>query len=181
MKKITFIALLIAISISVNAQNVFKFGVAGGLNVSKIASSNDSKSLIGYHGGLITEIKLPIELGVEADVLLSTKGGAIEVLSQDNLDYKLMYLDIPVVVKLYMLKVINIQAGPQFSYLLSAKFDGVDVKDNLNASDIAIVGGLGLDVTKIHAAIRYNYGLTNIGAGDGKNNVIQVSLGFWIK
>lgn len=185
MKKITLIALLASISFSVNAQNVFKFGIAGGLNISKMNAETSSKSLTGFHGGLITEIKLPIELGVEADVLISTKGGVYEGYDSNfqpkDVDFKLMYVDVPVLAKLYILKVINIQAGPQFSYLLSAKYDGIDVKDNFNSMDIAVVAGLGLDVSKLHGAVRYNYGVTNIGPGDRKNSVIQVSVGYWIK
>ena len=187
-KKVIFFSLLIAISISVNAQNIFKFGLAGGLNVSKITSDKDSKTLNGFHGGLISEFKLPIKLGFEADILYSTKGGVYDGfntnLQPTDWNYIISYIDVPIVAKFYILKVMNIQAGPQFSYLLSGKYDGTDVKDDLKSIDMAIVAGLGLDVSKIHVAIRYNYGLTNISNlsnGDGKNNVIQASLGFWIK
>lgn len=184
-KKTFLIALLAFFGTIVNAQNVFKFGVAGGLNLSKINSEESSKSITGFHGGLITEIKLPIELGVEVDVLYSTKGGTFEGLNSKletvELKNELTYIDIPVVAKLYILKVLNLQAGPQFSYLMGAKFDGTDNKENLNSIDLGIVAGIGLDITKLHTAVRYNYGLTEIGAGGGKNNMIQLSVGFWIK
>lgn len=185
MKKITIILLLIAGNLSMNAQNLFKFGVAGGLNVSKITSDKDSKTLNGFHAGLITEVKLPVTFGFETDVLYSTKGGVYDGFNNNleptDWDYNLSYVDVPILAKLYILKVINIQAGPQFSYLLSGKFNETNVKDDLKSMDISAVAGIGVDVTKIHVAVRYNYGLTNIGDGDGKNNVIQASVGYWIK
>ena len=59
--------------------------------------------------------------------------------------------------------------------------NGTDVKDNLNSLDLAAVAGIGLDFSKLHTAIRYNYGLTKIPMVVKKNNVIQISVGFWIK
>lgn len=183
-KKVLF-ALFAFLGTTLQAQNVFKFGVAGGLNVSNISSEQSSNSTKGFHGGLITEIKLPVELGFEVDVLFSTKGGSYDGLNANletvELKNELTYVDVPIVAKLYILKVLSLQAGPQFSYLMGAKFDGTDVKDNLNSLDLAAVAGIGLDFSKLHTAIRYHYGLTKIADGGGKNNVIQVTLGFWIK
>ncbi|MCB0380178.1 MAG: PorT family protein [Flavobacteriales bacterium] len=184
MKQTTLILILLLTVVTVKSQSVFRWGLVGGINASKVVSDTKTKSLNGYHGGLIAEIKTPTDWGFEVDALMSSKGTRIEGLNSNLetalLDYKLNYLDFPVLVKKYFLSVINVQAGPQFSYLLSANYDGNDVKSNLHSFDLAAVVGLGIDVKVAKASIRYNYGLTEIGKGDGHNSVLQITLGIWV-
>tara|TARA_B100000809_G_C14867897_1_gene434446 strand:- start:181 stop:723 length:543 start_codon:yes stop_codon:yes gene_type:complete len=180
MKKIKglLIVALIITATSANAQ--FKFGLGGGVNYANLSGDvSGTSSLIGFNGGFMIEVKLPVKLGFEADVLFSTKGAKIA--GSDGI--KLSYIDMPVVMKIYMVKVISFQLGAQYSMLLSAKSFGSDVKDQLKPSDLSAVLGLGVDVLKVHASVRYNYGLASIdsGAADLKNNMVTLSLGFWIK
>lgn len=185
MKKLIFIPIFF-IAFFANAQ--FKFGVGGGLNMASFsgdgATGLDGK--IGINAGLLMEVKLPIELGVEADVLYSTKGG-----SNSSTDVRLAYFDVPVVAKLYMLKVINLQLGLQGSFLMGAEqdfdFGGVsqssDIKDQLKGIDMGAVIGFGVDVSKFHASARYNLGFASIddNGGDIKNNMLTITLGIWLK
>lgn len=168
----------------VKSQAVYRWGLVGGINASKIVTDTRTKSLNGYHGGLIGEIKNQTNWGIELDALVSSKGTRVEDLKSNLettiLDYKLTYLDFPVLVKKYFLTVINVQAGPQLSYLVSANYDGTDVKSNLNSLDLALVAGLGIDVKVAKASIRYNYGVTEIGNNSGKNSVLQITLGIWV-
>lgn len=187
MKKTIILLVALSAILPTFGQGTFKFGISGGLNVADI-SSDKTASLIGFHGGILTEVKFPVELGVEGGLLYSMKGAKVEGnnnnpfnLQVEEVDYRLSYLDVPMVVKLYLLKVLSIQGGPQFSYLLSADYDGNDVKDNLNSADVSAIVGLGVDVSKFRASVRYNFGLTEIADGVGKNNVIQATVGFWIK
>lgn len=183
MKRIVFIIFLFA-GFMAKSQSIFRWGLVGGINASKIVADTKTKSLNGFHAGLIGEIKTPIHYGFEADVLISSKGTAVEGLNA-NLEntifyYKLNYLDCPILVKRYFLKVLNVQAGPQFSYLLTANFKDEDVKSKLNAFDLALVAGLELDAKVAKASIRYNYGITEIGEMNGINSVLQITLGIWI-
>ena len=172
-------------ALSANAQ--FKFGVGGGLNLASLSGSDvggGASSIMGFNGGVMMEVKLPIKLGFEADVLFSTKGSSLEFdPTFPAVDYKLSYIDLPVVMKIYMAKVVSFQLGAQYSMLISGKFDGDDVKDQLKPSDMSAVFGLGLDVLKLHASARYNYGLTSIdnNGADVKNTMITFSVGYWIK
>jgi hypothetical protein len=195
MKKIILLLAISASILSIKAQGTFKFGIAGGANIADISSETKTKFLPGFHVGFISEIKLPVKLGVEIGALYSVKGAkfdfdydfiAIDPINLDPAipkdgDMVLTYIDIPVVAKIYTFKVMSFQLGPQVSYLISAKYDGNDAKEGLNSVDIGAVAGLGLDVSKFHASVRYNFGLTEISEGAGKNNVIQATLGFWIK
>jgi hypothetical protein len=184
-------ASLLICSFMVNAQAKFKLGVGGGVNFANFSGSNVSgtKGFTGFNGGLITEIKLPIKVGVEADVLFSTKGAKHIVFPSDlpegsigTFDYKLSYIDIPIVLKIYMLKVINLQLGAQYSILMNAESVGSSIKDLFNSSDFSAVIGFGIDVKRFHFSTRYIYGLTGISEGsDTKNKMLTLTVGFWLK
>jgi len=182
--KRVLLIVLVMTAFSANAQ--FKLGVGGGLNMSNFGGSDVSNtdSRLGFNGGFMVEIKLPVKLGFEADILFSTKGASVNFdPTFPAADYKLSYIDVPVVVKIYMAKVLSFQLGGQYSMLISGKFAGTDVKDQLKSSDLSAVVGFGLDVLKVHTSVRYNYGLTSIDdtGSDVKSNMITLTLGVWIK
>lgn len=188
MKKIILALVVVATTLTINAQGTFKFGIAGGANLADISLERETTLLPGFHAGLKFEIKLPVKLGIELGALYSVKGASYEQTnilpvgtSTEQVDIVLSYVDLPLVAKIYTFKVLSFQLGPQVSYLISAKNDGVDIMDDLNSTDFGAVIGLGLDVSKLHMAVRYNLGLTEISENSGKNNVIQATLGFWIK
>jgi len=92
-------------------------------------------------------------------------------------------MTIPVMVKLYLAAGLNLQAGPQFGFLTSAKFDTQDIKNSLKSSDISANFGLGWDLPfGLTVDARYNLGLSDVSDGltadDLKSRVIQVSLGY---
>lgn len=188
MKKTILVLAVLVTALTIKAQGTFKFGIAGGANLADISLERTTKLLPGFHAGLKSEIKLPVKLGIEIGALYSVKGASYEKTnilpvgtSTEQVDIVLSYVDVPLVAKIYTFKVLSFQLGPQVSYLISAKDDGVDIKEHLNSTDFGAVMGLGLDVSKLHMAVRYNLGLTEISEGSGKNNVIQATIGFWIK
>lgn len=167
-----------------NANAQFKFGLGGGVNYANFSGSDvaGSNSLMGFNGGVMMEVKLPVKLGVEADILFSTKGANYSFFTLSE-NIRLSYIDIPVVAKVYMMKVVSLHLGAQYSMLASANFAGDDVKDQFNSGDLAAVVGVGIDVSKLHFSARYNYGLSSIdkGGADVKNNMLTLTVGFWLK
>lgn len=185
MKK--FYTLLVALVLvgGMSAQAQLKFGIKAGANFSKLTSTDPAdqfENLTAWHGGLMAEIKMPI-IGIEVDALYTQNGtkfdtgGAIE-------DLKNTYIAIPVVAKFYILKVLNIHAGPQFSFLTSSKLGDLDFKDQLESSDLHIVFGAGVEVGPLHGSLRYNLGVKDISldsVSDIKNNTVMISVGIWLK
>jgi hypothetical protein len=94
--------------------------------------------------------------------------------------------------KLYTVAGINLQVGPQFGFVQSAKVEFEDangnvttqsVKDELKKSDISAALGVGWDLPfGLSIDGRYNLGLSDINDASGaesiKNQVWQVSLGY---
>lgn len=80
-----------------------------------------------------------------------------------NTNFKLNYLNIPVLAKYYITDAFFVEAGPQIGFLLSAKSSGVDIGDLYKSTDYGLNLGLGYNFTEnISGNVRYTIGLTDI-------------------
>jgi opacity protein-like surface antigen len=182
-KTILFTVLLVAISMNMQAQLV-KFGIKGGVNYanqngSDITVNGDNyqtDAITSYHAGLIAEIKLVDSFSIQPELLYSTQGASYKNATEEFRN-ELGYLSIPVLAKINLNKFVSLELGPQASFLLSER-NNFDVKD-ANTFDFAVVGGLGLNITKnLFIQGRYGLGLTDASKdAEVKNSVVQVSAG----
>ncbi len=117
---------------------------------------------------------------------------------EDNSGMKLDYLNVPILVNVYLFKGFAIKAGIQPGFLLSAKdvedvtgkgvaagYDkhaSTDIKDYCNKVDFSIPVGISYEFNNgIVIDGRYNFGLANIAKEDGvsaKNSVFQLGVGY---
>ena len=207
-------ALLASALSGANAQSAtVQFGLKAGLNLSvldgQINQSANFKPGVVLGGFLRWR---PTErIAIQPELVFSQQGSK---LTANYLGHKaeekvrLNYLNIPLLAKVYLGKVVNLQVGPQFGLLLSGQRTGqngyytgsngsgyftedVDVRDSYK-NDFALCGGIGLDLPNgLLVAARINYGLSNIDnddntlyirhaldLGDLHNRTIQVSLGY---
>lgn len=184
-------AFIVLISVSTLAQAKFMMGLKGGLNFSSVdvaaTPMENYKSSTGYHGGLFATIKVA-KIGVHAEALFSKQGYIKKTVSGEDLfDYR--YVNIPIIVKWYILKGFNIQVGPQIDMLSSAVLVEVDGtrKDQVNVSQPKVwnlCAGIGIDLPfKMNIDARYIIGLTEVNnvttaTSAIKSRVIQVALGY---
>ena len=81
MKKVlSLIALLIAMTLSLQAQGV-KFGLKGGLNITKMSLSKDvfsSDNRAGFYVGPSSKVSLPLGFGVDIAALYDQRSADIE-------------------------------------------------------------------------------------------------------
>jgi len=79
--------------------------------------------------------------------------------------------------RIHMGKIVSLDFGPQFSYLLSKD---IDFDTDVNEFDFAAVGGLTFNVTEnLFVQGRYVLGVTEISKNANvKNSVGQLSVGF---
>jgi Outer membrane protein beta-barrel domain len=185
MKKAYFIAILLLLVGSFNAHAQLKLGLKGGLNLPSINAQGGSISLdaaTGWHGGGMVELKLPI-IGIQADVLYSQVGISNIDLAGVIGDLKHTTLDIPIVAKLYLLKIFTIQLGPQFKFVTSSKIGDFSVKDQIDNNTVDLVAGLGVNLGPLDIHGRFIFpSTTNISSlGEYKSSNIQLSVGFWLK
>lgn len=187
MKKIVLLCSMLCIALLSHAQVSLKFGVKAGLNVSDYTADAASitQSLTGVHAGVLVRLKVLGMLAIQPELLYSTQGakydfsiGSIAMQGKE----KTSYLAIPIMVKFYPLMGLNLQAGPQLGFLLSAKTNGEDVKDTYKSTALSFQLGAGYDFDfGLGIDARYGIGLTNIADAGGavmKNNVFSVGASY---
>ena len=179
MKKTILLLCIVAINCTLFGQRI-DIGIKGGVNFSRLEIPDISTSQkTGYHLGAYSLFKFG-KLGIQPEFIFSQQGSKVDL---GHWDVK--YVNIPVILKLYLAAGFNLQAGPQFGFLNKAELDGNSIEDNIKKSDVSIGLGLGWDAPiglKLDA--RYNMGVTDNSDDPAyetiKSQVFQLSLGFRI-
>ncbi len=183
-KNILFVLLLV--STASFAQH-FELGAKAGVNISNFSGASNeadlkAKSLIGFHAGGFVSLFLGNNFAIQPEVLLSTQGAKLEQTGSET-DYKLTYINVPVMLKYRSNGGFYIEAGPQIGFKVNEKVDGTS-EDFAKSTDLSIAGGLGYhSPIGLGIGARYTAGLSKLGdfnasttKPDWKNGVIQVSL-----
>ncbi len=206
-KLLLFAAVAVFAFTNVNAQEV-KYGVKAGVNFASIGGDSfegvSTSSLTAFHVGGVAEIVISEKFSVQPELLYSSQGGKREYSETDGdftfsatEDVKLDYISLPIMAKYYVAEGFSIEAGPQISFLTSAKVDfeetfegqtesgSEDIKDSVKSTDFGLGIGAGYKMDSgLNFALRYNLGLSNANDGEGsdefknQNNVFQVSVGY---
>ena len=182
-------ALLIAVSISANAQ--FSLGIKGGVNYSSLNSdSYRSSNVTGYEAGLFARVGGAVYL--QPEVYLNSTGG--EIHSNDNtVSGKVTFtnLSVPLLVGLrFGPKNLNfrVMAGPVYNNVLSrnenfstsfnAAFNNIG---NYNNNNFGYQAGAGIDLSAISVDFRYQGGFSDVNSNyNQRQNIWAVSLGIKI-
>ena len=179
------------------SQAQLAIGIKAGPNFAtidtKASAGENYKNRTGFHGGAFVLIKAA-KIGVQPEVIFSQQGSKVKI-NGENFESNFSYMNIPIILKLYTVAGINIQAGPQFGFVTSGEapiedqfgvYNVEDVKDRMKKSDFTLALGLGWDLPfGLTVDARYNLGLSKIydqappqQTGEAKNQVFQLSLGY---
>jgi hypothetical protein len=179
MKKLILVAIAIFIGTMSFSQEL-DLGVKAGVNFSQISDIDNLSSKTGFQAGVFAGIKFTDKIGIQADVLYSQQGAEF-----DAGKFDLNYVNIPIVAKIYIIKGLNLQAGPQFGFIVKDEVyqpgnGGGLFKEDAEKSDISGVVGAGYDLPfGLRLDARYSFGFTDaLGYTDSKNNVFSVALGY---
>lgn len=187
MKKI-FLTLSMCSLLSLGAFAQLSGGLKAGVNIANQKWSSGGFSVspsskVGFHVGGYLSAMLGDKIGIQPELLFSTMGSKGDFFDTGEQTLDMNYITIPVMVKIGLGEMFNLQAGPQFGYLLSAKSDGEDIKDSFKSLDLGAAFGVGVDISKVTAGVRYYLGFANqldeADAGDLKitNNAVQIYVG----
>ncbi len=193
MKKELLVLLLMFIFTGLHAQSLFELGAKAGLNLStqttKGAATNvDSQFKPGFHAGAYGNFFFLEKVAAQVELMYSRKGSKWSdpyFSGQDNLSY----VDIPVLVRFQVLDLVNVYAGPQFSFMTCAKQipdgeEAIDASGYYKSTDFGVVVGAELNLSmKLSIGIRYIEGFSvttesTYYIDQWKNRVIQVSLSY---
>ncbi|MDA0176457.1 porin family protein [Mesoflavibacter profundi] len=210
MKKLILCAVALISGLTVaQAQSDSKavqLGIKGGLNSSTISGDDigELKSRTSFNAGLVAEIPFSERVSFQPEVFYSGQGFDIQENDQDNIfdtddnvEYQLDYIQVPLLLKVYLVEGLSVEAGPQFGFKIHEEIDfepnndGGDIEIDSNDSNVKDLDtGIALGTAYkfdngFFLSGRYTFGLTNIfedGTAfenvDAKNNVWQFGLGF---
>lgn len=164
-----------------------KGGIKGGANfctfmVSKsgdLFADDTFNPKVSYHIGTYVQNSFNKQLAWQVEVLFSNKGYIYKV---DDLSetISLNYLNWPILFIYKPVKLLELEIGPEFGYLISGE-------DFMSSFDFAIDLGARFNITdKFNAGLRYCQGFPfkmNLSQSDGydptyQNGVFQIYLGF---
>tara|TARA_Y100000991_G_C21874900_1_gene306871 strand:- start:182 stop:799 length:618 start_codon:yes stop_codon:yes gene_type:complete len=203
MKKLLLLTFTLA-AFTLYAQDI-NWGAKAGLNFANMtgddAEGTDARTSI--HLGVTAEIAISDVFSIQPELLYSGQGYKADSfieLYDDNgnfidevdadLTAKVNYLSLPIMAKFYVSDAFSLEAGPQISFLMSAKgdFEGggsseeVDFKDALKSTDFALNLGAGYKLDSgLNFSLRYSIGMTDVPDGDSdgfKHSVLQLSVGY---
>jgi hypothetical protein len=174
----------------------FGLGVKAGLNyanqvTSSRATTVDVQSIIGINGGVYFNYFLFDFLAVQSELMITGKGLHWKDQFYDAKDI-LTYIDMPILIKYQPVKLLNIHAGPEFGYRISAKQKNLDdgqetnIKDYYTTFDMGLAFGVEANLPfKVNLTFRYVLGLNTVYTGtenneQWKNNFFQISAGYRI-
>ncbi len=189
------------------AQVRFDVGLKGGLNFASINTGSsvaqNYSNRTGYHVGVYAMIKIT-KFAIQPEIIFSKQGQTYSLSSSSNLKSNFDYINIPIIIKFYLVGGLNLQAGPQFSFLSNSTgytlntststVTAQSLNNFVKSSDVSLSVGAGWDLPfGLNITARYNMGLsdinknsginsplitTSLGTNEAKNQVFQASVGY---
>jgi opacity protein-like surface antigen len=203
MKKV-FFALAAVLMLSLTSQAQVKFGAKAGLNLSRVTEAVETMTP-GFHAGIYAQVKLHPMFSIQPEVLYSMQGGmekdVNEILNQ-TISSKTTLTShnviVPIMLQFSPIKMITIEAGPQFGFNLGMSSHNVVTtqglvntetesdytfeSDDYNMFDFGLAAGLKLNVaSNVNVYARYNFGLTNVFVyedDETMNQNLMLGVGF---
>ena len=180
MKKLFVMLALCCGVMTANAQNevgTITLQPKVGLNMASLTDCDDSKTRMGIVAGVEAAYNMSESIALSAGVNYSMQGVKID--GGGDPTYKMDYINIPVLANYYVIPGLAIKAGVQPGFLVSAKCDDDDIKDNCKSFDLSIPVGVSYEYQNFVLDARYNFGMTKVFEdGDSKNSVISITLGY---
>lgn len=152
------------------AQNNMRYGVTGGLNLSRVKTSiNLTDPLWTYRVGLALEMDFSDNLSLAGELVYSRQGGSVDNVFSGKYITKFDYLAAPIIARYRPGgKNFFIQAGGRIGFLVHnneiyTHNDSEGSLDHLRSLDAGILGGIGYRLGN-HFVVdaRYYHGLTTM-------------------
>jgi hypothetical protein len=193
MKKVVLFLTMALTTAMISAQawsDNFQLGIKGGLNFATVAGDNfDSPDgRTSFYAGLLAEAPLTDRVSLQPEVFYSAQGFDItDEPNSPDAQFQLDYIQVPLVLKLYLLDGLNIQAGPQFGFKINEETDldptedGGDIgSDAIKDFDFQVTAGAEYKfAARFFVQARYSYGLSEIIENfDVHNSVLSAGIGF---
>jgi hypothetical protein len=198
--RLTFATLLV-LTLTVTqayAQKSMEWGLKAGGNYFKVGGrSFDNTYNLSFSGGAYAEINYSSKFTIQPEllfnqVLAKTGAGFTQIYpNYGAVGFQLVsvdYIAVPILIVYKPVPILSILVGPQYSYAIAQTQKLLQAFPNQNAfakSEVALVFGAQLNLSKVKVGLRYQEGLTNNNAINSTDNWrtygLQLYVGFQIK
>lgn len=175
-------------------SDLVQIGVRGGANFATVTGDDfdDPDSRTNFYAGFVAEVPYSERFSLQGEVYYSGQGFDIKdngdglFDTSDDVEYQLDYIQIPLMAKVYLIKGLNVHAGPQIGFKVNEEIDynggQADISDDLsqtNDVDFSIVAGAEYKFNSgFFVQARYNYGFTEVVEDyDVHNSYFQAGVG----
>lgn len=201
-KTLLIISLTILTITTVKSQEKIQFGLLGGVNFTSMTSNDlliKEEFKTGFQIGVLIEIPFGEKFSLQPEILYSTQG--VKGIVPLNYvpypgapapepvfgEYKLDYIKIPVLAKIYLIKNFSLEIGPSFNFLINDELKYNSIKQNDLAKNFEFGGVIGLSYkvkTRFIANAKYFNGFSDISKSDfkePKNYGFSIGIGYLFK
>ena len=170
--------LLFVITTSTAYSQSVIYGVKAGFNMTTFTGNDVESAQLqpSFHVGGFVNFLITEKITVQPEVFYSGKGAKF-----DQGNYRLGYINVPVMAQYNDPSGFFAEAGPQAGLLLTAKRktgQTTDIKNEIKSADFSWVVGLGYKTASgIGVGARYDFGYYNVAnAGIIRNKAILISV-----
>jgi hypothetical protein len=163
-------------------------GIKGGfVNSSMQSEVTGFGPIPGATLGLYMPLHTGPRMELQPEMLFTTLGARYNLPDGDGFTDRILYLQFPLVMKLYLGNAVNVQPAIQPSYKLKAWRTGAESTDDIsgyyNNIDFALIPGLGIDLRSgWDMTIRYQHGVSASLANDQtvfpRHRALSFTLGY---
>lgn len=140
-----------------------ELGVEAGINLANLNGQNVNDvigSRLGFVGGAFLNLPLGPTLALQPEVLYEQKGGKFS-----GNAYQLDYVEVPILLDVNLVGPLGILLGPSFD--ANVFNQGVN---NLNSTDVGLIGGVQVNLARFLISGRYEVGLTDVSSSQSIQN-----------
>ena len=175
--RIIFISFFLFFAVqNINAQEV-DLGIKFGANFGTFGDFEQLDNQIGFIGGGFLEIKFD-KFAIQPELFYSQQGETFDI---GGFDFD--YINLPIMLKFYLVGGLNFQLGSQFGVLINDNIpDDVIESIETDTFDVSGVAGFGLDLPlNLRVNARYIFDVENdFRSADFESGFFMLSLGIGI-
>ena len=191
MKKLMMIAVMAIFAMTASAQNTnrevgaFTLQPKVGLTIGSfsgeyvtVGGKVENKKRVGFTAGLEGEIYATNWLGIALGLNYAQQGWKF-----NDVKCKYDYLNVPLVADFYVARGLALKTGVQLGFLMNAKWDDLDVKDDCNKTNFSIPIGISYEFSNVVLDLRYNVALSKVNKNATDNlkfrsDLVQITIGY---
>ena len=138
----------------------------------------DTKKRVGFTAGLEGEIYATNWLGIALGLNYAQQGWKF-----GDVKCKYDYLNVPLVADFYVARGLALKTGVQLGFLMNAKWDDLNVKDDCNKTNFSIPIGISYEFSNVVLDLRYNVALSKVNKNATDNykyrsDLVQITIGY---